>query len=40
MTIETLIAISVTLIAAIMVLAARIMQERSILSTDSVMNSP
>ncbi len=39
MTIETLIAISVTVIAAIMVLAAWIMQERSILSTDSVMNS-
>jgi hypothetical protein len=39
MTIETLIAISVTVIAAIMALAAWIMQERSILSTDSVMNS-
>jgi cardiolipin synthase len=39
MTIETLIAISVMVIAAIMALAAWIMQERSILSTDSVMNS-
>jgi hypothetical protein len=39
MTIETLMAISVTVIAAIMALAAWIMQERSILSTDSVMNS-
>jgi hypothetical protein len=39
MTIEILMAISVTVIAAIMVLAAWIMQERSILSKDSVMNS-